>query len=99
MWGAIAELIKAIGVLYGHPPTGHKEIVETGKRMALELEDQKMFKFIDREAQALHANFYEGFLSEEAFADHYLAILDLATKLRNVLNKKRQELYPAYGRK
>lgn len=94
LWGAVAEHIKAISVLYERPPTRHRDIIEVGKRMAIQLEDQDMFKLIDREAQALHANFYEEFLSEEAFADHYAAVLRLVNKLRSVLDKKRSELFP-----
>lgn len=94
LWGAVAEHIKAISVLYERPPTSHREIIEVGKLMATQLNDQAMFKLIDREAQALHANFYEEFLSEEAFADHYAAVLELVKKLRSVLDKKRSELFP-----
>ena len=93
LWGAVAEHIKAISVLYERPPASHRDIIEVGKRIATQLEDRDMFKLIDREAQALHANFYEEFLSEEAFADHHLAVLELVKKLRRILEKKRSELF------
>jgi len=92
LWGTVVEFIKAISVLYGLDPSRlkHKEIVETGKRIALELGDVEMSKLIDK-AQAFHANFYEDFMSEEVFGEHYEAMIRLTTKLLSILNKKRAE--------
>lgn len=94
LWGAIAEQIKAVSVLYQRPPTSHKGIIKAGQQIAVQLKDQNMFKLIDREAQALHANFYEEFLSEDAFGDHYVAVLSLVKRLRAVLDSKRSEMFP-----
>lgn len=95
LWGAIAELVKAISVLSGRPPISHKEVIDAGKHMALQLNDKEMFKLLDRSAQALHANFYEDFLSEDAFSEHYSAVLILLEKLERVLAKERLKLYPS----
>ncbi|MCM8764713.1 MAG: hypothetical protein NC830_05090 [Candidatus Omnitrophica bacterium] len=92
LWGTIVELIKALGVLYGLDPSRlkHKEIVDTGKRIALELDDIEMSRLVDN-AQAFHANFYEDFMSEEVFGEHYKAIIELIKKLLNILTQKRAE--------
>lgn len=91
LWGTTAEFIKAISVLYGRIPTGHREIVDVGKHIALELGDANLNRLISREAQALHANFYEDFMSKEIFAEHYEAIIELTKKLLKIINQKRAE--------
>lgn len=92
LWGTIVELIKAIGILYGQDPSRfkHKEIVNTGKRIASQLGDEDMSRLIDK-AQAFHANFYEDFMSEEVFGEDYEAMIRLSIKLLNIINKKRAE--------
>jgi hypothetical protein len=92
LWGTIVEFIKAIGILYGQDPSRlkHKEIVNTGKRIASQLGDEDMSRLIDK-AQAFHANFYEDFMSEEAFGEDYEAMIRLSIKLLNIINKKRAE--------
>jgi hypothetical protein len=92
LWGTIVELIKAIGVLYGLDSSRlkHKEIVDTGKRIALQLGDEDMSRFIDK-AQAFHANFYEDFMNKEVFGEHYEAMIRLSKKLLDIINEKRTE--------
>lgn len=88
LWGAISSLISAIGTLYRRVPRTHKEIIELGKRLAIEIKDQDMYSFLNRDAQALHANFYHEFLNRETFNQPYEAAISLINKLETILKKE-----------
>jgi hypothetical protein len=91
LWGAISSIISAIGALYKQVPRNHKEIVESGKRLAIEVGDQDMYQFLNREAQALHANFYHEFLNEETFNQSYDVIMRLYGKIETIFEKELQK--------
>lgn len=88
LWGAIAELIKALGMIYEKNLPGHGILIEFIKRVANSLRDEELRRLVVERAQALHANFYENFIEVEDFPAYYNDAHKAYKKLYGVLEKE-----------
>ena len=56
-WGAVAELLKAIGMIHGKPMKNHEELIKLAKYISIIKNDVKLRGEVVNYAQALHASF------------------------------------------
>lgn len=88
LWGAVAELLKAIGLLYGRPVGGHAELIALTKSLAVGRQDPEMVRLV-KAAEKLHVNFYEHHLDDEEFSDHWHLGVRALASLRTVFEETR----------
>ncbi len=88
VWGAVATIIKAIGILYGRRTKNHREIIDLAKSISLQLNDKELLEGIVKYAQGFHANYYENFIEPEFFTDYYEKSISAYNKLIAILFKK-----------
>lgn len=81
LWGAIATLLKAIGIMYSKPIRNHRELIEIAKYIALVENDEELRKAIVQYAQALHANYYEEFIDMDEFPKYQIEVMKAYDKL------------------
>lgn len=86
LWGAIAELLKTIGIMYGKPVKNHKELIGIAKEISLENEELR--KAIIHYAQGLHANYYEEFIDIDVFPEYWRESLKAYEKLFKIIIEK-----------
>lgn len=91
LWGVVSNLTYCLGLLYGRKLGKHREVVAFLKELAGALRDDEMLKQI-RAAEALHANFYHDFMSEDEFESYRWEVELLAIKLARVLKERVREL-------
>lgn len=86
-WGATVELLKMIGQERDWPHHHHRDLQIIINSLFKETRDAELFSKFDM-AQALHANFYEDFLDEDAFRIHSEEVKTLLGKLQKLNGKK-----------
>lgn len=86
-WGATAELLKIIAEHRDWPHHKHRDLQVIVNHLFDETGDPDIPTFFDM-AQALHANFYEDFLSEKAFRLHARRVSSLHGKLQKLNGRK-----------
>ena len=67
-WGAAAQMVKAVAETRGWRHSTHGDLYRAVHRLAGESPDQRL-GILFRSASALHQNFYEGDMPEEAVAE------------------------------
>ncbi|MCE2469409.1 MAG: PaREP1 family protein [Dehalococcoidia bacterium] len=80
-WGAAAQAVKAVAEARGWQHNGHYELFAAVNRLTDETGDQDIRRAFAA-ANALHTNFYEGWLPRETVAAHLSDIEELVGKLR-----------------
>jgi len=85
LWGAISTLLKAIGMKYNKPIKNHKSLIQVAKYISLAEGDKELKDSIVIHAQALHANYYEGFIDKEEFPYYYEKMITAYGKLYNLI--------------
>jgi len=90
LWGAIAELLKGIGIIHDYPIRTHKELIKIAKYIALNKNDKELDEAIVNHGQALHANFYEDFLDIEVFKKYRESVLEAYNKLFKIILEFKQ---------
>ncbi len=88
LWGAIAELIKALGMICEKNLPKHGILIDFIKKVAISLRDEELRRLVVERAQALHANFYEKFIEAEDFPAYYNDARKAYKKLCEVLEKE-----------
>lgn len=89
LWGSIAELLKAIGIINNYPTRTHAELMNLAQVIYTITNDVELRKAIKRDAQALHANFYQNFMDEEIFHECRISVLKAYEQLfKIILNNK-----------
>jgi Archaeal PaREP1/PaREP8 family. len=88
LWGSIAELIKALGMVYGKNLPKHRLLIDFIKKMAISLRDDELRRLVVERAQALHANFYENFIEVEDFPAYYNDAHKAYKRLYEVIEKE-----------
>ena len=81
IWGAVAIVIKAIGIRYGERTKNHKEIINLAKRIALQSQDNDLREGIVKYAGGFHANYYENFIEPEDFSIYFEKSMESYKKL------------------
>ncbi len=79
-WGATARMVKAVAETRGWSHSSHGDLYRVVERLAEELGDPRVSNLF-RSANALHQNFYEGYMPEEAVANG----LDDVTEITELL--------------
>ena len=85
LWGGIAELLKAIGIVYGRPISKHKELIKIAKYISLMENDDNLRDAIVRYAHSLHANYYENFIEPEEFGEYYAIVVKAHSRLLEII--------------
>ncbi len=80
-WGAAAQMVKAVAESRGWPRNGHRLLFETVGRLAQETGDPGLRELF-LAANALHTNFYEGWLTREDVALALERVRQLLERLR-----------------
>ena len=62
LWGAVAEMVKAVATGRGWRHFSHRELREAVERLFQETGDADLVRLF-AEAESLHANFYENWMS------------------------------------
>lgn len=88
LWGAIAELIKALGMIYEKNLPKHGILIDFIKKVAISLCDDELRRLVVERAQALHANFYEDFIEVEDFPAYYNDAHKAYKRLYEVIEKE-----------
>ena len=68
-WDTAAQTVKAVAEARGWDHSGHRQLHEAVSRLAEET-GQSELRTLFASANALHSNFYDGFLSEEAVSGY-----------------------------
>lgn len=86
LWGAINNLAYALGLIYGKKLSGHREIFRFLRELA-EVNEREEYRRYVRSVEALHANFYHGWMSEEGFEEYVREAEELRRWLTELLEK------------
>jgi len=93
LWGALASYLNAISILMrGRPSRSHRELLTIGREVALARGDRELLLVLERDAQALHANFYHDFMTRETFGMYLSAIFRVAGRLSLLCQELRRAL-------
>ena len=84
-WGAAAQIVKAVAEERGRRHGNHRRLRETVDEVAQETGD---FEYVNlfKEAEALHGNFYEGFMRADAVQESVRQVEQFVERMRAVLN-------------
>ncbi|MGQ9469013.1 MAG: PaREP1 family protein [Nitrososphaerales archaeon] len=83
LWGAVAEIVKAVGALRGVELKTHADLFQYVAKLREELKDPELSKLF-HVANSLHQNFYEGNQPPSFVIDGAGAIKQLAAKLEKL---------------
>jgi hypothetical protein len=80
LWGAAAQMLKAVAARRGWPHNSHRRLFEAAARLAEESGDDELSALF-REASGLHTNFYEDWMPASMVQSAIPAIERLVSKL------------------
>jgi len=86
LWGSIALLLKAIGLIYDRPTGNHKQLIKLAQHIYIITNDVDLRNGIKQYGEALHSNFYQHFIDEEGFYKHRTPVIESYNKLFQILN-------------
>ena len=79
-WGAAAQLVKSVAEDRDWPHNGHRQLQRAIDRLVEETGDGDIRPAFNA-AGALHANFYEGWLSRQAVGENLDQVAELVAKV------------------
>ena len=82
-WGAASHAVKAIAEGRGWRHTSHADLFRVARRLAEET-GQPDLLYLFNTASALHTNFYEGWLDDEAIAQNLVGVQTLLELLDEI---------------
>ena len=85
LWGAAAEIVKAVGALRGVELKAHADLFEYVAKLRDELKDPELSRLF-HVANSLHQNFYEGNQPSSFVTDGAKAVKQLAAKLVKLIH-------------
>jgi uncharacterized protein (UPF0332 family) len=88
LWGAAAQMVKAIAEEKGWPHNGHALLFQAVNRLVSETGDQEIASLF-RGASALHTNFYEQWLPPEDVERAAEDVVRLLRRLESMVEKGR----------
>ena len=80
LWGAAAQMVKAVAETRGWGHGGHRELFQVVNRLTVETEDPELRTLFDI-ANSLHSNFYENWMPREWIEDRVARVKDFLDKL------------------
>ena len=83
-WSAVTALLNAIGELRGWDHYSHRDYDIIIDKLYEETGDKSIMLDFSV-AERLHANFYHNFMDKEVFDAHRQAVLELISKLREII--------------
>ena len=84
-WGAAAQVVKAVAVERGWEHSRHRQLRLAVTKLGEETDNLEVGRWFAL-AEALHANFYEGWLDEATLKDYLDNVSMLVRQLEGVLN-------------
>ena len=84
LWGSISNLVYALGLLYGKQLTKHRESIQFLREL-VSVNGEEKFKGYIKSAEALHSNFYHGWISEDTFEEYARDVEELRKWLKEFL--------------
>ncbi len=84
-WGAAAQIVKAVAVERGWEHSRHRQLRLAVAKLGEETDSVEIGRWFAM-AEALHANFYEGWLDEATLKDYLDNVGMLVRQLEGVLN-------------
>ncbi len=87
LWGTVNSLIYAIGLTYNKKISEHAKMIEFSRELSEEEQDDNIFKGF-KEAEILHANFYNNFLDKDGLKLKREEIDRLISKFEKILEKR-----------
>ena len=84
-WGATSRMVKAVAENRGWRHRSHRDLYQTVDRVSEELSDERI-QTLFTSANALHQNFYEGWMTEEAVGRALSDVEELAEQLAAVID-------------
>ncbi len=88
LWGALNNLIYALGLLYDEKLTSHKKIKGFVSDISSHFHKPEIARLFAESAEILHANFYHDFLDEDSFKIHSENMEKLLNELTSILFKE-----------
>jgi Archaeal PaREP1/PaREP8 family. len=92
LWGSIAELIKALGMVHGKDLLTHRIRIDFIKELAISLQDDELRRLVVERMRALRANFYWNFIEVEDFPAYYHDACKAYKRLYEVIEKDENQL-------
>jgi len=87
LWGTVVSLICAIGLTYNKKISEHSKMIQFSRELSEEENDDNIFKSF-KEAEILHANFYNNFLDKDGLKIKRGEIDRLISKFEKILEKR-----------
>ncbi len=84
-WGAAAQMVKAVAEVRGWEHLGHRQLYRAIDLLVAETGDGELRPLFNS-AGALHANFYEGWLSAAAVGDNLVLVEEFVQRLEEFSN-------------
>jgi len=88
LWGALNNLVYALGVVYGEKVSSHKKVKEFINNLSAICNKPELAKLFAESAEVLHANFYHDFLDEDSFKVHEENMEKLLEMLSKILSEE-----------
>jgi hypothetical protein len=82
-WGAMADMVKAVAEKRSWRHHSHREIRQAVRLLADEAADREIVQLF-AVGEALHANFYENFMTQEDVSKHSIEAQSFIDKLRSL---------------
>ena len=83
-WGATARMVKAVAEARGWRHASHGDLYRTVGRLADETSDEQL-RILFSSANALHQNFYEGWMEADFVADNLKHVEEITKRLSAAL--------------
>ena len=83
LWGAAAQMVKAVAERRGWPHSSHRELFQVVSRLAQEIGDPGL-RNLFQVANSLHNNFYENWMTREYLEDGIGQVRELIGRLERV---------------
>ena len=81
LWGAVAEMVKAVAARHGWRHFSHRELWDVVQRLSRESGDDEIVDLFGL-AESLHANFYENWMAPETVRVYAARARHFIEKLR-----------------
>jgi hypothetical protein len=89
LWGAVTQQLKALAATHSFAITTHRQFFEFVRQLASDLEDRTLFDdFVD--LNALHKNFYDEIIPEDAFPRFYEKAIEYIVRLEALAGGERE---------
>lgn len=90
-WGAVAQTIKALAILYDIQIVGHPQIRKFINELAKQTNDLELIEQYET-VEKFHVNFYDEILSEEEIAIRLETLKKILNKLGSLIGRRLKEL-------